>query len=172
MLNTNKQSNRKNEQLVDDPRELLLSLVDLGSLDVEDALLACVKEMSDAECKRVLSGISLPNCCDMEDEDMPSDSEDDATSDELSDDEFNKDTSAEEETSEDEDIKESDNSEDEENEEDEDIKESDNSEDEENEEDEDVEAELEARIRRLERTLRFESMNRNRIRKSFRRTLH
>ena len=152
MLNTNKQSNRKDEQLVDDPRELLLSLVDLGSLDVEDALLACVKEMSDAECKRVLSGISLPNCCDMEDEEMPSDSEDDAMSDELSDDEFNKDTSAEEETSEDEDIKESDNSEDE--------------------EDEDVEAELEARIRRLERTLRFESMNRNRIRKSFRRTLH
>ena len=41
----------KNES-VEDPHELLLSLVDLGSLDAEEALLACVREMSDAECKR------------------------------------------------------------------------------------------------------------------------
>ena len=57
----------KNES-VDDPHELLLSLVDMGSLDIEEVLLACVKEMSDSECKRVLSGLSLPNCCDIEDE--------------------------------------------------------------------------------------------------------
>ena len=49
----------KNES-VEDPHELLLSLVDLGSLDAEEALLACVREMSDAECKRVLSSLSLP----------------------------------------------------------------------------------------------------------------
>ena len=60
---------RKNEALVEDPHELLLSLVDMGSLDVEDALLACVTEMSDAECKRVLNSLSLPECCDeVEDE--------------------------------------------------------------------------------------------------------
>lgn len=57
-------NNVKNEGAVKDPHELLLSLVDMGSLDVEDALLACVKEMSDAECKRVLGSISLPACCD------------------------------------------------------------------------------------------------------------
>lgn len=57
-------NNVKNESLVDDPHELLLSLVDLGALDVEDALLACVKEMSDAECKRILNSLSLPECCD------------------------------------------------------------------------------------------------------------
>lgn len=49
----------KNES-VEDPHELLLSLVDLGSLDADEALLACVREMSDAECKRVLSSLSLP----------------------------------------------------------------------------------------------------------------
>ena len=54
-----KVSSFKNES-VEDPHELLLSLVDLGSLDAEEALLACVREMSDAECKRVLSSLSLP----------------------------------------------------------------------------------------------------------------
>lgn len=53
----------KNES-VEDPRELLLSLVDLGSLDAEEVLLACVQEMSDAECKRVLNSLTLPSCCD------------------------------------------------------------------------------------------------------------
>lgn len=60
----------KNES-VEDPHELLLSLVDLGSLDAEEALLACVREMSDAECKRVLSSLSLPDCCDEVDDEMP-----------------------------------------------------------------------------------------------------
>ena len=125
---------RKNES-VEDPHELLLSLVDLGSLDAEEALLACVTEMSDAECKRVLSSLSLPDCCDEVDDDemsvevdepstdveFPSDEEDDAEEVELSDDMP---------------------------------------------EDEDEDAvELESRIRRLERNLRYESMNRNRIRR-------
>lgn len=61
---------RKNESLVEDPHELLLSLVDMGSLDVEDALLACVTEMSDAECKRVLNSLSLPECCDEVEDEM------------------------------------------------------------------------------------------------------
>lgn len=64
-------NNVKNESLVDDPHELLLSLVDLGALDVEDALLACVKEMSDAECKRILNSLSLPECCDEVEEEEP-----------------------------------------------------------------------------------------------------
>ncbi len=59
----------KNES-VEDPRELLLSLVDLGSLDAEEALLACVKEMSDAECKRVLGSLSLPTGVEEVEDDM------------------------------------------------------------------------------------------------------
>lgn len=150
MLNMNKQSHRKDEQLVDDPRELLLSLVDLGSLDVEDALLACVKEMSDAECKRVLSGISLPNCCDMED-----DAE--AVAEEPAEDEFPSDDETKEDSDEDEmEIE---------------VEEAGDEEDTDA-EDEDDEAELEARIRRLERALKTETMNRNRIHRSFRRTLY
>ena len=121
----------KNES-VEDPHELLLSLVDLGSLDAEEALLACVTEMSDAECKRVLSSLSLPGCCDEVDDEMsvevdePSDDvefpsdEDDADEVELTDDMP---------------------------------------------EEEDEEVEVESRIRRLERKLRSESMNRNRIRR-------
>lgn len=135
--NTRKFTRKKNES-VEDPHELLLSLVDLGSLDAEEALLACVTEMSDAECKRVLSSLSLPDCCDEVDDEMsvevdepstdvefPSDEEDDADEVERSDD-----------TPED--------------------------------EDEDA-VELESRIRRLERSLRSESMNRNRIRRFTRR---
>lgn len=131
--NNTRKFTRKNES-VEDPHELLLSLVDLGSLDAEEALLACVTEMSDAECKRVLSSLSLPGCCDEVDDEMsvevdepstdvefPSDEEDDTEEVELSDDMP---------------------------------------------EDEDEDAvELESRIRRLERSLRSESMNRNRIRK-------
>lgn len=60
ILNRRNVRSFKNES-VEDPHELLLSLVDLGSLDADEALLACVKEMSDAECKRVLGSLSLPN---------------------------------------------------------------------------------------------------------------
>ena len=68
-INTNKfvTTKRKNES-VEDLHELLLSLVDMGSLDTDEALLACVQEMSDAECKHVLSSLSLSNCCDDHDE--------------------------------------------------------------------------------------------------------
>lgn len=55
-----KMINRKNES-VEDPHELILSLVDLGSIDCEEALLACVHEMSDSECKRVLGSLTLPS---------------------------------------------------------------------------------------------------------------
>ena len=130
--NTSRRFTRKKNESVEDPHELLLSLVDLGSLDAEEVLLACVTEMSDAECKRVLSSLSLPDCCDEVDDEMsvevdepstdvefPSD-EDDADEVELTDDMP---------------------------------------------EDEDEEVEIESRIRRLERKLRSESMNRNRIRR-------
>lgn len=132
--NNSRKFTRKKNESVEDPHELLLSLVDLGSLDAEEALLACVTEMSDAECKRVLSSLSLPDCCDEVDDEMsvevdepsndvefPSDEEDDTEEVDITDD-----------TSED--------------------------------DDEDA-VELESRIRRLERSLRSESMNRNRIRR-------
>lgn len=139
MANINRRKNilnKKNES-VEDPHELLLSLVDLGSLDAEEALLACVAEMSDAECKRVLGSLSLPNCCDEVDDEMSVevDDVDDANTDVEfpSDEEESED--AEEVEFEDEDAED---------------------------EDDDTEAELEARIRRLENSLRTESMNRNR----------
>ena len=133
--NNSRKFTRKKNESVEDPHELLLSLVDLGSLDAEEALLACVTEMSDAECKRVLSSLSLPGCCDEVDDEMsvevdepsndvefPSDDEEDDT----------EEVDIEDDTPEDED---------------------------------EEEVELESRIRRLERNLRSESMNRNRIRK-------
>jgi hypothetical protein len=132
----------KNEQLVDDPRELLLSLVDMGSLDIEDALMACVKEMSDAECKRVLSGLSLPNCCDMEepeDEESPAEASEEPEQEDMPEEPVVTDELVDEESDADEDSE------------------------------DDAEAELEARIRRLERCVRRESMNRNRVRRVFRR---
>lgn len=57
-------SRRFKNESVEDPHELLLSLVDLGSIKADEALLACVTEMSDAECKRVLNSLQLPECCD------------------------------------------------------------------------------------------------------------
>lgn len=70
---------RRKCESVEDPRELLLSLVDMGSIDIEDAFLACVREMSDAECKRILNSISLPSnteLSDEQDEDVDEDVED------------------------------------------------------------------------------------------------
>ena len=98
MVKFNKRRNAKNEELVSDPHELLLSLVDLGSIDCEDALLACVTEMSDAECKRVLSSLSLPDCCDDAEEDEtdddlvdeePEDLEDEESESDIEDDDLN-----------------------------------------------------------------------------------
>ena len=144
--NGRKVANKKNES-VEDPHELLLSLVDLGSLDAEEALLACVTEMSDAECKRVLGSLSLPNCCDEVDDDEMSVEVDEPSDDADMEVEF---PSDDEEADEEDDAEEVEF-------------------DEADEEDED-EIELEARIRRLERSLRSESMNRNRVRRFPRRT--
>ena len=123
---------RKKNESVEDPHELLLSLVDLGSLDAEEALLACVTEMSDAECKRVLSSLSLPDCCDDVDDEMSVEVDEPSTDVEFPSDE---DDAEEVELTDD------------------------------TPEDEDEEVEIESRIRRLERKLRSESMNRNRIRR-------
>ena len=133
--NTRKFTRKKNES-VEDPHELLLSLVDLGSLDAEEALLACVTEMSDAECKRVLSSLSLPDCCDDVDDEMSVEVDEPST-----DVEFPSDEDDAEEVEITDDMP----------------------------EDEDEEVEVESRIRRLERKLRSESMNRNRIRRFQRR---
>lgn len=130
-------SKSKKNESVEDPHELLLSLVDLGSLDAEEVLLACVSEMSDAECKRVLGSLSLPECCDEVDDEMSVEVDEPTV-------EFPSDEDDSEETDDAEEVDLSD-------------------EDETAEEDED-DIELEARIRRLERCLRTESMNRNRIR--------
>ena len=124
---------RKKNESVEDPHELLLSLVDLGSLDAEEALLACVTEMSDAECKRVLSSLSLPDCCDEVDDEMSVEVDEPSTDVEFpSDEDDAEEVGITDDTPED--------------------------------EDEDA-VELESRIRRLERSLRSESMNRNRIRR-------
>lgn len=128
---------RKKNESVEDPHELLLSLVDLGSLDAEEALLACVTEMSDAECKRVLSSLSLPDCCDEVDDEMSIEVDEPSTDVEFPSDE-------------------------------DDADEVDITDDTPEDEDEDA-VELESRIRRLERSLRSESMNRNRIRRFQRR---
>ena len=125
---------RKKNESVEDPHELLLSLVDLGSLDAEEALLACVTEMSDAECKRVLSSLSLPGCCDEVDDEMSVEVDEPSTDVEFPSDEED------------------------------DTEEVDTTDDMPEDDDEDA-VELESRIRRLERSLRSESMNRNRIRK-------
>ena len=128
---------RKKNESVEDPHELLLSLVDLGSLDAEEALLACVTEMSDAECKRVLSSLSLPGCCDEVDDEMSVEVDEPSTDVEFPSDE-------------------------------DDAEEVDATDDMPEDDDEDA-VELESRIRRLERSLRSESMNRNRIRRFQRR---
>ena len=128
---------RKKNESVEDPHELLLSLVDLGSLDAEEVLLACVTEMSDAECKRVLSSLSLPDCCDEVDDELSVEVDEPSTDVEFPSDE-------------------------------DDADEVDITDDTPEDEDEDA-VELESRIRRLERSLRSESMNRNRIRRFTRR---
>lgn len=60
MIKFNKSRNiRRMIESVKDPHELILSLVDFGSIDTDDMLVACVSEMSDAECKRVLHQLDL-----------------------------------------------------------------------------------------------------------------
>ena len=60
MIKFNKSRNiRRIVESIKDPHELILSLVDFGSIDADDMLVACVSEMSDAECKRVLHQLDL-----------------------------------------------------------------------------------------------------------------
>lgn len=68
-------SNVAKNESCSDPRELLLSLVDMGSIDSDDMLVACVSEMSDAECKRVLNSLALPECAECEDDEVEFDND-------------------------------------------------------------------------------------------------
>lgn len=146
MIRFKKRNNRKFEN-VEDPCELLASLVDFGSVSVEDAFLACLSEMSAAECKRVLAkcgdGFACPEC----DDELPAESEemddlepiDDEPVD-VDDDDLVEDVDVEEAEDEDMDV-----------------------EDVDDEDDEDVEEScrrLESRIRRLERCTRPSSRRR------------
>ena len=71
MIKFNKSRNiRRMIESVKDPHELILSLVDFGSIDADDMLVACVSEMSDAECKRVLHQLDLVQEDDTEIDDV------------------------------------------------------------------------------------------------------
>lgn len=128
MIRFKKRNNRKFEK-VEDPCELLASLVDMGSVDIEDAFLACLSEMSAAECKRVLSkcgsGFVCPEC----DDELPAESEDMDDLEPVDDEPVNLD---------DDDI----------------VEDGEDESEDDDEEDEDGEPELESRIRRLEKALR------------------
>lgn len=130
MIKFNKSRNiRRMVESVKDPHELILSLVDFGSIDADDMLVACVSEMSDAECKRVLHQLDLVPEDDTEIDDIEiDDTESDIGNDiELDDVEIN-----------DKDI-------------DEDDKDIDDDED--DDKNDETEVELESRIRKLERRL-------------------
>ena len=130
MIKFNKSRNiRRMVESVKDPHELILSLVDFGSIDADDMLVACVSEMSDAECKRVLHQLDLvpeddAEIDDVEIDDTASDIDNDI---EIDDVEIN-----------DKDI-------------DEDDKDIDDDED--DDKNDETEVELESRIRKLERRL-------------------
>lgn len=66
----NSRNIRRMVESVKDPHELILSLVDFGSIDADDMLVACVSEMSDAECKRVLHQLDLVSEDDTEIDDI------------------------------------------------------------------------------------------------------
>ena len=123
--------NRRMVESVKDPHELILSLVDFGSIDADDMLVACVSEMSDAECKRVLHQLDLVPEDDADDIEIDDVEIDDTESDidndiEIDDVEIN----------------------------DKDIDDEDNEDNEDNDDKNDeTEVELESRIRKLERRL-------------------
>ena len=122
-------SNKKFESM-EDPREVLLSLIDLGSEDIEDVLIACVNTMSDREVKNVLGQFTLASVEDEFEDDV--EEIDDAiitSDDDFVSDEDEEDSAEEDDSDEDEDDEDS------------------------SEEDDEETAELEARIRRLERKL-------------------
>ena len=126
MIKFNKSRNiRRIVESVKDPHELILSLVDFGSIDADDMLVACVSEMSDAECKRVLHQLDLAPEDDTEIDDVEiDDTESDIDNDiEIDDVEID----------------------------DKDIDDEDDDED--DDKNDDAEVELESRIRKLERRL-------------------
>ena len=126
MIKFNKSRNiRRIVESVKDPHELILSLVDFGSIDADDMLVACVSEMSDAECKRVLHQLDLvpeddTEIDDVEIDDIESDIDNDIEIDDVEID-------------------------------DKDIDDEDDDED--DDKNDDAEVELESRIRKLERRL-------------------
>lgn len=129
MIKFNKSRNiRRIVESVKDPHELILSLVDFGSIDADDMLVACVSEMSDAECKRVLHQLDLVPEDDTEIDDIEID---DAESD------IDNDIEIDDVEIDDKDLDEDDDDEDE----DDDDK------------NDETEVELESRIRKLERRL-------------------
>lgn len=133
MIKFNKsRSIRRMVESVKDPHELILSLVDFGSIDADDMLVACVSEMSDAECKRVLHQLDLVPEDDTEIDDVEiDDTESDIDNDiEIDDVEID-----------DKDI------------DDEDEDDDDDEDDKNNDKTDDTEVELESRIRKLERRL-------------------
>ena len=128
MIKFNKsRSIRRIVESVKDPHELILSLVDFGSIDADDMLVACVSEMSDAECKRVLHQLDLVPEDDAEIDDAELD---DVVTQDIDDVEID-----------DKDLDEDD---------DKDLDEDDEDDDDKN---DDTEVELESRIRKLERRL-------------------
>ena len=133
MIKSNKSRNiRRIVESVKDPHELILSLVDFGSIDADDMLVACVSEMSDAECKRVLHQLDLVPEDDAEIDDTEID--DVATPD-------TDDVEIDDAEIDDKDLDEDDDVDDDEDDEDDDDK------------NDETEVELESRIRKLERRL-------------------
>ena len=131
MIKFNKSRNiRRIVESVKDPHELILSLVDFGSIDADDMLVACVSEMSDAECKRVLHQLDL---VPEDDAEIDGAEIDDVATPDIGDVEIN-DTEID-----DKDI-----------DEDDDVDDDDDDDDDKNDE---TEVELESRIRKLERRL-------------------
>ena len=130
MIKFNKSRNiRRIVESVKDPHELILSLVDFGSIDADDMLVACVSEMSDAECKRVLHQLDLVPEDDAEIDDAEIDDAeiDDAEIDDVEIDDAEID--------------------------DKDIDDEDENDDDEDDKNDETEVELESRIRKLERRL-------------------
>ena len=128
MIKSNKSRNiRRIVESVKDPHELILSLVDFGSIDADDMLVACVSEMSDAECKRVLHQLDLVPEDDAEIDDVEiDDTESDIDNDiEIDDAEID----------------------------DKDIDDEDENDDDDDAKNDETEVELESRIRKLERRL-------------------
>lgn len=132
----NSRNIRRMVESVKDPHELILSLVDFGSIDADDMLVACVSEMSDAECKRVLHQLDL----------VPEDDADDAEIDDVEIDDTESDIDNDIEID---DVEINDKDIDDEDDDDDD----DDDDDEDDDKNDETEVELESRIRKLERRL-------------------